>query len=77
MLRKGFNYARGFDASGTVDQGLVFVSYQKTLDTFLAVQERIKGEPLEEYTLPFGGGFFFTLPGVRDAHDHLGRALRS
>jgi deferrochelatase/peroxidase EfeB len=77
ILRKGFNYAHGFDAAGMVDQGLVFVSYQKTLDTFLAVQERIKGEPLEEYTLPFGGGFFFTLPGVRDAHDHLGRALLS
>jgi deferrochelatase/peroxidase EfeB len=77
MLRKGFNYAHGFDASGMVDQGLVFVSYQNTLDTFLAVQERLNGEPLEEYTLPFGGGFFFVLPGVRDAHDHLGRTLFS
>ena len=56
ILRKGFNYAHGFDAAGMVDQGLVFVSYQKTLDSFLAVQERIKGEPLEEYTLPFGAG---------------------
>jgi deferrochelatase/peroxidase EfeB len=41
------------------------------------VQERLNGEPLEEYTLPFGGGFFFVLPGVRDAHDHLGRTLFS
>lgn len=75
MLRKGFNFAHGFDASGMVEQGLAFVSYQKTLDAFLAAQERLKGEPLEEYTLPFGGGFFFTLPGVRDKHDWLGRPL--
>lgn len=75
MLRKGFNYTAGFDGAGYVDQGLVFVSYQRTLDTFLAVQERLKGEPLEEYTLPYGGGFFFTLPGVRDASDRLARPL--
>jgi deferrochelatase/peroxidase EfeB len=75
MLRKGFNYAHGFDRSGYVDQGLAFVSYQKTLDAFMAVQLRLKGEPLEEYTLPFGGGFFFVLPGVQDADDYLGRTL--
>jgi deferrochelatase/peroxidase EfeB len=77
MLRKGFNYAHGFDESGYVDQGLAFVSYQKTLDAFMAIQMRLKGEPLEEYTLPFGGGFFFVLPGVRDETDHLGRTLLS
>ena len=75
MLRKGFNYSRGFDDAGLVDQGLAFISYQKTLDAFLVIQERLKGEPLEEYTLPYGGGFFFTLPGVRDGDDWLGRSL--
>jgi deferrochelatase/peroxidase EfeB len=75
MLRKGFNYAHGFDKAGYVDQGLAFVSYQKTIEAFMAVQLRLKNEPLEEYTLPFGGGFFFVLPGVQDAHDYLGRPL--
>jgi deferrochelatase/peroxidase EfeB len=77
VLRKGFNYAHGFDESGYVDQGLAFVSYQKTLEAFLAIQMRLKGEPLEEYTVPFGGGFFFVLPGVRDERDYLGRTLLS
>ena len=75
MLRKGFNYQLGFDNSGYVNQGLAFVSYQRTLDAFMEIQMRLKNEPLEEYTLPFGGGFFFALPGVQDSSDWLGRAL--
>ena len=42
---------------------------------FIAVQKRLDGEPLEEYIKPIGGGFFFTLPGVRYARDWLGRTL--
>jgi deferrochelatase/peroxidase EfeB len=75
MLRKGFNYQLGFDNAGYVNQGLAFVSYQQTLEAFMAIQMRLKNEPLEEYTLPFGGGFFFTLPGVQDSSDWLGRPL--
>lgn len=75
ILRKGFNFQKGFDGAGLLDQGLAFVSYQRRLAQFLAVQERLKGEPLEEYTLPFGGGFFFVLPGARNRDDWLGRTL--
>nr|MBA3523376.1 Dyp-type peroxidase [Geodermatophilaceae bacterium] len=63
MLRRGASYSRGVDASGQLDQGLAFLSYQRSLSVFLATSERLKGEPLEEYIRPEGGGFFFTLPG--------------
>jgi deferrochelatase/peroxidase EfeB len=75
ILRKGFNFQKGFDRAGLLDQGLAFVSYQRRLADFLVVQERLACEPLEEYTLPFGGGFFFVLPGAEGADDWLGRSL--
>ena len=76
ILRRGFNYSAGFDAAGQLDQGLLFVCFQRSLeDGFVAVQTRLNGEALEEYITPFGGGFFFALPGVARADDSYADAL--
>ncbi|MFT4267153.1 MAG: iron uptake transporter deferrochelatase/peroxidase subunit, partial [Xenophilus sp.] len=76
ILRRPFNYSNGVTKSGQLEMGLLFICYQADLEKgFIAVQKRLDGEPLEEYIKPIGGGFFFTLPGVRDERDWLGRTL--
>lgn len=76
ILRRAYNFSNGVTKAGQLDMGLIFVSFQSDLKAgFITVQNRLNGEPLEEYIKPVGGGYYFTLPGVMTTNDYLGKPL--
>jgi deferrochelatase/peroxidase EfeB len=76
IIRRSYNYDLGIDADGNMQAGHIFVAYQQDVDRqFATVQQRLINEPLADFVVPFGGGYFFTLPGVRDNSDWYGSAM--
>jgi len=76
FLRRGYNYTRGYDAAGQLDQGLVFIAFnQSPTRQFVTVQNRLINEPMIDYITPVGGGYFFAPPGARGDVDWVGSGL--
>ncbi|MDP5255132.1 MULTISPECIES: iron uptake transporter deferrochelatase/peroxidase subunit [unclassified Vibrio] len=75
LLRRSYSYSYNTALNGQLDVGLLFIGYQADLMTgFIATQGRLNGEELEEYIKPFGGGYYFALPGVKQG-EYLGQKL--
>ncbi|MFC4124550.1 Dyp-type peroxidase [Nocardia rhizosphaerae] len=77
FLRRGFNYDE-MPAPGQVsNSGLLFVAYQRDVDTqFLPVQRRLaEFDALNEWTTPIGSAVFAIPPGVPGPGHYLGQQL--
>jgi deferrochelatase/peroxidase EfeB len=76
ILRRGFNYTRGFDTAGALDQGLMFIAFNQSPERqFATIQQRLISEPMIDYITPVGGGYFFAPPGARGEDDWVGSGL--
>jgi len=76
ILRRGFNYHRGFDAAGTLDQGLIFIAFNQDIERqFATLQRKLAGEPMVDYITPVGGGYFYVPRGSSRPGDWVGSRL--
>jgi deferrochelatase/peroxidase EfeB len=67
ILRRGYSYTDGIDAAtGQLDAGLFFISYQRDPHAqFAAIQRRLgSNDPLNEYIVHTGSGLFAVPPGA-------------
>jgi deferrochelatase/peroxidase EfeB len=78
IIRRGYNFHRGADGAGNLDQGLVFVAFNQDIERqFATIQNRLSEEPMVDYITAVGGGYFFAPAGARDDSDWVGSGLSS
>jgi deferrochelatase/peroxidase EfeB len=75
ILRRSYQYDQSPDVSGQPNVGHTFCCFQQQLNTYIAMQDRLEKELLVRYITPRGGGYFFAVPGVRDARDYYASGL--
>jgi deferrochelatase/peroxidase EfeB len=76
ILRRGYNYDRGIDEAGNLDQGLAFVAFNQDIQRqFATIQTRLNEEEMTDYITPVGGGYFFAPRGSSGPGDWVGSPL--
>jgi deferrochelatase/peroxidase EfeB len=76
ILRRGYNYHRGVDEAGDLDEGLMFIAFnQDPVRQYATIQNRLGPEPMVDYITPVGGGYFFAPPGTHGPTDWVGSGL--
>jgi dye decolorizing peroxidase len=65
LIRRGFNYDDNYLPDGTRDAGLIFISFQAQVKSYLEIQGKLNEmDDLNRYTTPVGSGLFIVPPGT-------------
>jgi len=76
IYRRGYSYDLGADASGNLDQGLMFIAFNRdTRSQYERIQRRLESEPMIDYIKPVGGGYFFVPRAPSGPADWIGSGL--
>lgn len=76
ILRRPYNYDRGLDEAGNLDQGLLFVAFNQDISRqFETIQNRLEEEEMADYVTPVGGGYYFAPRAAADSADWVGSGM--
>jgi dye decolorizing peroxidase len=65
IIRRGFNYDDNYLADGSRDAGLIFISFQARLKSYLDIQAKLNAvDSLNRYTTPVGSALFIVPAGT-------------
>jgi deferrochelatase/peroxidase EfeB len=66
ILRRGFNYVGGIHPNGLIDAGLVFIAYQRSPGQFIAIQQALATDKLNDYIKHVGSAIYAVPPGASE-----------
>lgn len=76
ILRRPYNYDRGLDEAGNLDQGLLFVAFNQDISRqFETIQNRLEEEEMADYVTPVGGGYYFAPRAAASSADWVGSGM--
>lgn len=74
ILRRGYNFTDGLDAVGRLDAGLMFLSFQRDPEQFVALQRKLgSSDRLNEYIRHVGSGVYAVPGGLPAAGNYYGK----
>lgn len=74
ILRRGYNYVGGIHPDGRLDAGLMFLAFQRSPAQFVAIQQALATDKLNDYIRHVGSAVFAVPPGVSEG-GFVGEAL--
>ncbi|MFO1383261.1 MAG: Dyp-type peroxidase [Moraxella osloensis] len=76
MLRRSYSYSSGINpATGQFDSGLLFISFQKSPEQFIIIQNALgRLDKMNEYATHIGSGLFACFGGIPQG-GYIGQAL--
>lgn len=76
LLRRSYSYSSGIDQkTGQFDAGLLFISFQKSPQQFIAIQSALgRVDKMNEYITHIGSGLFACFGGIKQG-EYIGQKL--